>query len=217
MSRFFWDSVFVLTIFIPGVISVVRFNRINKVYYPFLYCIWVGCVNELLSVIRASHGRYTTVNNNVYVLIEALLLTWLFDRLGIFKRKAAFFIMIGILIASWILENFVFGRITANSTYFRILYSFALVLMSITVLNDLVTSDKKNLLRNATFLLCCTFIAYFTYKVLTQAFLVYGLYQSRTFTLSVYAIMKYINLGANLVYGLAVLWMPRKIGFTFPL
>ena len=213
--NFYLYAAFCLTIYIAGVISLVRFKNINEMYYPFIFCVWIGCINETLSIFLMLRGYQSLVNNNIYVLVESLLLIWFLKKIGVFRKHGSLFNLFNILlIIFWVSETFLFKNITQNSTFFRIFYSLVVVLFSITAVNHLVFSNRKNLLGNSTFLLCISFIIYFSYKILVQAFVANGVSRNSSFLLNLYLIMIYINLGVNLLYALAVLWMPEKLRFS---
>ena len=209
--------IFNFSIFIAAVIAWVRFGRINKVYYPILYCVWLAALNELLSFILVKNGFHTSVNNNIYVLLEALLIISFFKNL-VQQPKQIYWYNAGLIaiIIIWIIENIILNKIVGISIYFRIIYSFVIVLLSISTINRLITTVRKNIFRNSIFLLCLAFTIYYTYKILVEAFWLYGLNSSDFFRLQVYRILNYINLFTNLIYALAILWMPKKVAFTLP-
>lgn len=202
-----------LSIYIAGVIAVIRFRKISTIYYPFIFCLWIGGLNETLSVYLALKGYYTLVNNNIYVLIEALLITGFFRKIELLKSGKSFFAAEALIILAWIAENVVWGHITVYSTYFMIFYSFVIVLMSVSAISELVLKPGSNLLQNATFIICISFVLYYTYNVLIHSFLIYGLLKSMTFIRNVYNIRTFINVLTNLLYAMAVLWMPRRFNF----
>ena len=204
--------IFSFSIFLAGIISLFKYNKISKAYYPFIFCIWLACCNELLSAIIITNHHRTSVNNNIYVIIEALLITLLFKNFGIFKKSKLLFYCVTLgLLFCWIIETFIINNITISDIYFRIIYSFVIVLMSITTINEIIFTGRKN---NASFLLCIAFIIYFAFKVLVYAFWISNL--SRDFLSSIFSIMIYINFLTNLIYAVAVLWMPRKLEFSLP-
>ena len=206
---------FSFSIFIAGIIAIFRFKDINKVYYPFLYCIWLGCINEALSYILVRAHYNSSINNNIYVLAESLFILLFFKNLGLFKNSAIlFYCMLTSYILGWSTENFMTNSINSLNVYFTIFYSFTIVLMSVSTINELISSSSTNILRNPVFLICAGFIIYYTLKVLVHSFWLYGLNSSRNFLLKVYIIMIYVNLLSNLIYALAVLWMPRKREYT---
>ena len=205
------------SIFIAGVVAIVRYKQIHKSYYPFIYFIWIGCFNEMVSFYLATNGYYTYINSNIYVLAESILIIYYFRGSNVFKKKSAFFLLIiSVLVTMWIYENLIGLNITTLRGYFRISYSAIIVLLSITHINSIIASIRQNIFKNADFLICASFIIYFTYKILVEAFWLYGLNSSKTFQLGIYDIMAYINLFINLTYALAILWMPRKQLFTMP-
>ncbi len=206
---------FSISIFIVGIIGIIRFKKINAIYYPFLFSIWIGCVTELISLILAENNIRSYVNNNIYIFIESILITFLFKNLGLFKAsKKVFYVLIISLILGWLVENIILGNITTFSVYFTIYSSFIIVLMSITIINRLLVKSRRKFFTNASFLLCIAFIIYFTFQVLVYSFWVYGVQSDSGFLLNIFSIMVYINLLTNLIYALAVLWMHKKQEFT---
>lgn len=199
------------TILVPVVVSWWRYKKIPPVYHPFIWCLWLGLLNEILSFILSRVIHSNAVNSNGYVLAESLFLLWQFQRWQLFSR----FPHVGTVIACsflavWLVENFITGKITAFSSWFRILYSFVTVLMSIIMLNGLLLREKRTLLTHPVFLICAAFSMYYTYNVLVETFWVYGLNRGKAFRVNVYRIMLFINVISNLIYTAAILWIPTK-------
>ena len=205
------------SLFIPALIGWVRFKQIHPTYYPFIFCLWIGLLNEVISYLVTINHHSNAINSNIYVLLEGGLILWQFERWGNFTRKEVYFISYLVLfVAVWIMENFFISRITYFSSYFRILYAAVLSLMSINFMNSIIVRERRSILMNASFLMCAAFIIYYTYKVLVEAFWIYGLNNSSSFRINVYLILTYINLLVNLIFALAVLWIPTKQRFTLP-
>ncbi len=204
------SEIFALSILIAGVISLVRIGRIDRTYYPFIILIWLASLNEILSGFLMYFGFSTLLNNNIYVLCESLLILWFFKKLKtVFKSNTVFIGLSVSLILLWSVENFIIRNIADNiSYYFRICYSFVTVICSITTVNYLIVTERKSLLKMPVFLICIGFITYFTYKILLEAFELYGV--TENFIANVYTILIYLNLIVNLLFALAVLWIPRK-------
>ena len=209
--------IFSFSIAIGAIIGWIRFQKINPAYYPFLYFIWIGFLNEIISYIITHKGYSSAINNNIYVLAESLLIAWQFKNWGLFQRPKYLFIAILFSFAFfWIIEGFFVEGIKYAIPYFRIVYSFVIVLISINMLNKQLVRERKNILKNSIFLICIAFVIYFTYKVIIWSFWVYGLSLSKQFMKNLSAIISYINLLTNLTYTLAVLWMPTKHRFSLP-
>lgn len=212
---FLLNSFCSISIIIAAAIGAWRFRDIHPSFRPFIYCIWVGFINELLSIGLIATGHSNALNSNIYILIEAWLIVWQFYNWGLLRRHRILFPgLLTLITLVWLTENFVMGNLLQFSSWFRIIYSFILVLLSISLLNQQIVIEKEMLLKNPVALICLAFIIYYTYKVLVETFWVYGLIESANFQTKVYLIMNYINLFANLIFALAVLWMPTKHRFT---
>jgi hypothetical protein len=199
------------TIVIPLLIALFKLRKMDHSFIPFLIFIFLGFVTELVSTYQINTGQSNAEVSNIYVLFEALLIIWQFDKWSLFaKAKGLFPLIVLIFFALWLFENFYIASINIFSSYFRVVYSFAIVLMSIHTINMVILNENKSILLNTIFLACIAFILYFTYKVLVEIFWLYGLNGSEQFRGHVYNIMSYINLLANLIYAFAILWVPRK-------
>jgi hypothetical protein len=206
--------IFSFSIIVPAIIGIIKFNKINRIYFPFLLCIWIGLLNELVSELLIDYFHVSNVvNTDIYCLVEALLYTWLFRNLNLFINAKQYFLLIGFLCAAWLTDSFIIAKSTGFNSWFTLIYAFVIVLMSITIMNRLIVQNI-NLLSNSTFLICAALIIYFTLLALTELFWIYGLNSSKSFRLNIYRIMAYINLSVNLIFALAILWMHRKQEFT---
>jgi hypothetical protein len=204
-------------ILLPALVGVIRYKRLDDTFFPFLVLLWVGCLNEILSEVLVYY-RYPTIGNaNIYVLIEGLCILAFFKRQALFDSGSRLYTFLTLfLLLFWVGETLLFASITSLSLYFRIVCSFVIVLLSIQQVNKLLTSTHTPLLTHSLFLICISFIIYFTYKILVYTFWLYGLKKSAAFVMSIYTIMIYINLFCNLIYTIATLWMPRKLPSLLP-
>ncbi|MBL7710759.1 MAG: hypothetical protein JNJ86_16935 [Chitinophagaceae bacterium] len=204
-------ELFSYSIAIAAMISLVRFRRTDRAYLPFFLLMWTGLLNELINTIIISRGFSNAVNTNIYTLIEVALILWFFYNFRIFRhRNLSFGILLLLILSTWIAENFVFSSIRSFSSYFIVFSYFMIVLLSITMINKVQAAERKGLLKNSKFIICTGFILFFTYALLVEIFWIYGLNASKSFRLEVYRIMAYVNLVVNIIYAIAVLWMPRK-------
>jgi hypothetical protein len=216
--NFYISQVFNLLIVIVAILGWIRFKRISPAYYPFLILIWVGTANEIYSAVIINYfSMYNIVNSNLYGLIEALLMLWQFKRWGLFweRRKLYGFLFFFFLII-WIVESVVITKMYLEfNSYFRVFYSFILVLLSLSMINQILMKERNKLARNPTFIICISFIFALTYSLLIEMFFIYRLQLSATFNTNLHYIFIVINLFSNLLYFLAILWMPKKQSFVF--
>ncbi|MDB5196485.1 MAG: hypothetical protein JWP88_856, partial [Flaviaesturariibacter sp.] len=199
------------------VLGIVRWRHADRVYRPFFILLFIGVLNEVVSQCSIHYFHTNALNSNIYVLVEALLLLWQFQCWKLFYRTGVYTLIGGLLMAVWIGECFIFSGIRFFCSYYRICYAFAVVLMSILMVNRLIVNEYQPILKSSAFLICTGFIFYYTYQVLVEIFYLYGLSSSKAFGNSIYHILSYINIFTNLIYAIAILWMPRKREFMLQL
>src|SRR5688572_2083001 len=85
---------FSFSIAIAALIGLVRFEKISPVYYPFLFCTWLALLNEIINYILARATGNNIININIYVLLEAILITWQFKKWGLFYGSTYLYIII---------------------------------------------------------------------------------------------------------------------------
>lgn len=208
---------FSFSILIAAAMGWVRYRRIHPTYHPFLYLCWLSLLNELISYFLIYNGFSNAVNGNLFVLGEVFLITWQlrnWNRVHYFKGFYTVFVLL--CIAFWALEMFLVPAWYQTITCFRIFYSFVIVIMSIECLNRQLSTERGRLLKNPVVLICLAFILYFTYTVIVGVFWIYGFGGSVDFRRNMVWILIYINVLCNLIYALAILWMPAKLRFTLP-
>jgi hypothetical protein len=208
---------FSFSVFIGAVIGWIRYKKIDACFTPFIICLSVAAINEICSFIMTRAHITTAYNNNLYVLFEAMLITWQFKNWGLFNQSRLLFIVLMIMIpAAWIIENCMIFHPSQISVYFRIGYSYLIVMMSVNVMSTLILTVRNSLFRSPEFIICLGFIIYFTNKIVFEAFWLYGLNASRLFTNTLYFWLIWINLIVNLFYAVAMLWIPKKPQFITP-
>lgn len=209
--NFYLILAFSASVFIPGMIGLIRLPQMETRYYPFVCFIWAGCFNEGISIALAMNGKSNYINSNIYVLAASLLLTWFFERNGMFgKARTTYYSLLASLILVWLVEVFWLKHITEITSYFRIIFSFIITLLSIRMVNSILVSGTGEIKRNTIFLICMAFSFYFTYRVLVEAFWIYGLKSSMNFQLLILNVSVFVNLFTNLIYAIALLWIPEK-------
>jgi hypothetical protein len=214
MSIYYVTVVLGFSILLAVVIGLVRFRKIIPAYQPFFFFVWVNCCNHLLSVILIEVFRNNQINGNIYVLIEALILLWLFSSWGLFhKKKLVLYTILVILINVWIFDNLIWHGLNTVNSLFRTVYSFTLTFLSINQINRIMAEERSNILRNSQFLICIAFIIYYTYKATIEVFYLIGLQASNNFYNNLFLIFIFVNLFANLIYAIAALWIPTKQKF----
>jgi hypothetical protein len=186
-------------------------------FHPFIYCIWLASVNEIVSFLLTARHINTAPSNNVYVLAEALLIGWQFKRWNVMSfYKNAFALYTGLMISVWLTENFPFTELAGIKSGFRIISALVIVAMSMNITTRRIFEANEKLALDASFILGTSFIIYFTYRIFIETFLYYGFYTDTYLYTKIFLILSVINLLCNLLYAFALLCIPRKIYYIKP-
>lgn len=196
---------------IAAVIGVWRMKQIDETYYPIIILACVATVNEVLSTILSHTIHSTALNNNIYVLVEAILIVWQFSRWKVFGgAKVIYVVIAGAMATLWSLEQIYILKASDVSVMCRIIFSFIIVFMSMVMCSKAIFENPYNLWRQSTFLICVGFCLFFTYKIVTETFWLNGITMSEPFLLKLLYIMTAINFLTNVLFCLAILWIPKK-------
>jgi hypothetical protein len=216
------NIVFVISqsILFPLIIGLIRLKAVKKNYLPFFCNLSLGCLVEIISYnLIKMHHISNAIPTNIFVLAEWILLFYQFHQWGFLKKqKKNLSLLLGIPVLLWIIENLIFWKIVEFSPYFRVSYSFLLVLMSISKINFMITYDHKNLFRNPVFIICIGFIVYFIYQIVYEWAYQLSRIESTYFTETISYLFGYMNALVNIIFGVAFLLIPvqRKYKLDAP-
>jgi hypothetical protein len=205
------------SILLPIIAGLIRLRRIDKTYQPFFVLLIIGFLTEVISfiLIKQFH-RSNAIPTNLYTAVEACLIFTQFHVWGLLRnRNGLFYGLLLVTLLGWATENLFFGKITEFSPYFRIFYSFFIVLLSVNKINYMITHDNRNLFRNPKFLICIGFIIFFIYMIIYRwAYQVSITSRSEThITDIIIFLMAYVNALTNGIFAIAFLLIPARVRF----
>lgn len=206
-----------LSIVFAMIIGIVRFRNIDPAYYPFIYNVTTVFIVEIVVRVFTITGQPDAyiILINCFSLIDCWLFTWLFHNWGLFNRnrKAYLAIMTGFVLAWIVLTIFVKG-ITKSNYYFRVLYSFALIFFSVSTFNKMIVQERGNIFKNARFWICIGIIIFYTFFTMICVTSISWQSVSRVFRRNLQSVNVFTNLLVNILYAIAMLWIPRNKRFT---
>ena len=215
MDKLLQNFLLSFTIAIPAITGLVRYKIIEKQYRPFTWICWIITLNELLMFVLIRMKIFTFISYNLAIPVICFLYLLQFREWGLFARKKYLFqIIFGTLFLVWIADHFLVNgyRLASRTVYFRVCYSLALVLLSVNSINRQIVSEKKSLLQNSRFLICMGLVVYYTYRIIVDAFSIKGM--SQGFLMQLGDFSRVLLVGLNLLFAVAVLWIPTKKNYT---
>ena len=207
---------------IPFCVALFRWRRTEKTYYPFYILLTLGVIQETVSfwMIHWLH-RTNAPSVNIYGFLECSVIFWQFYCWNGFRSFGSPLTWLYALQAGsfglWAVCNLLFFHLDDFVfPFYRILYPFVIVLLSVNEINLMITHDNRNLYRNPRFVICLGFIVFFLYQILYEgAFLVGGTDKTEVVPSEIIKLFNYVNAFVNGLYLIATLLVPRKRSSTF--
>ena len=218
MSLFFVSVLSACTILLPFSVSIIRWDRVRHTYLPLMLLFCVGILNEIISYFFIRYRSTNNINGNLYVLIDFLLVLWLFKKLSVTlsKRFMKAILILGSIV--WVLDNFIINTPATNNSLFRMVASLFIVIITTDKLNQLFFLNRPYLNRNTDLLLCIGILSYYAYKAFVEAFNVFPMPIDRSYFYSgLWVILGIINIVMNLLFTAAILCIPPKQAFIIRL
>lgn len=211
-----WKFLLSLSVAVPAIIGLFRLKKVDRSYYPFLVYIFVSLANELFVglYLIEQDKKYNILNWQVFNLFEAIVLYWQFYVwLNFTKHRSIANLVFALLIAGWLIENFVHSSIYAFNPVFIISYSFLLLLLSVQAINQIILKQNTTPLhKNAMFIISVAMVLYFIYNIFVYTLQGKGISKTnKQLMTQVFGIRMYINAFTNLVYGLAAFYLPNTL------
>ena len=201
------------SVMIAAFIAAVRFKTVCKNFQPFILFIWLGFINETISLVLIYTKGYNTVNSNIYVLLESMIIFYQFYHWETISRHLYYGLLL-IAFSIWTADNLVWHRLSDNNSMFRIAYSFLVIACSLKEINKLVSCERVSLIKNPVFLICTAFLIYYSCKAFVEVFNAWHLQVSHTFNREIFTILYFADFISNIIYAIALLCIPRKQVFT---
>lgn len=216
MNSFLLSQLLSYTIGFAALSGLVRYRHIPYSYRPFVFICVLALCNEIITTVTAFVYHNNAVNLNLYVLAEGLLYLWLFKRWDSFSSGIAYVFTLSLLCVTWIVDNFIMNSFLTINSLYRVIYSFTLIFLAINQLNRLLLEKRDALVRDPKFLICTGIVIYYSYKATIETFYLFQINFSDRFYIQVHFVLEIVNAFVNLVFALAILWIPRRQKFILP-
>jgi hypothetical protein len=202
--------IFSLSIAVAAIIGLVRFNKIETAYRPFLFYVLVSFANEIISYLLPEQPKkYLLIDLNLFTLFEyCILLTQFYYWKIFFRLEWLLYLLLGGYFVLWVLENFFISHITVYNFIQILVHSFIMVLLSINVINRLAVHESGPLYRNAKFIICIGLIIFFIYNIIVNTLFLNA--ESKPLALKIFNIRVYVNSLTNVLFAFGVYFIPEK-------
>jgi hypothetical protein len=197
-----------LSIFLPTLAGLFLFLK-NKTITPFLLCLFLGSMVTILPILIKGCYLLNSIIN-IYILFELVLFLFQFKKWGLFKKKLNFYVLIFLSMLVWLYTGIYISDIGIRNTYFRLFYSFILVLIATDFVNK-IAFERIKLMKDYRFIICIGFIIFYFYNIIIESFCLTKLGFSSQFIYNIFNIKSYLNAFVNLLYFVALLCIHKKM------
>lgn len=210
MTSGIWKFILSMSVAFPAIAGLIRFRKITPAYRPFLIYLVVSLANELLNglvIIPNNFRKAEALDWSLFNLFEAVILLTQFYYWKRFDRhKKKFQALFIIVVCGWMFENFIAENIYHFNPIFLICYSFILVLLSVQTINYIIVNEGRlPLIKNSMFIISTAMIVFFVYDIFVYTLAAKGIKSY------IFHIFISINTVVNLLYGIGVCFIPKKI------
>ncbi len=196
-----------------AVMAIFRYRNADTDFHPFIYLLWMGFINEALSTMLIKTGHSNAINNNIYVLLEAGLLLWQFYKWGVLKRYGWMYVIAGVLVGlGWGLENVWLGEIRSFDNLFRMYTAVLVISLALIKLTQRAAEIRERRYTKTCFLICAGLLLYFCVNLYLEILLHF--FHTATWTGALFWWSGWVNIVANILFFIAVLWIPGKAFYT---
>lgn len=205
-----------LIVLFPAISGVIRWKQISPRYRPFIILMMIAVLTEVINYIAIDLTSDNNAVINIYSLVESLLIISQFYFWRYYSNTRRWYPWFGIAcIIIWIVENLVISKIGYVGTVFRISSAFVLITLSINEINYIIINESRNLLRNARFLICTSFLIYFLYQLLLEGSLYISAQGKNAPVDQLIYLYNFMNGFINIIYGIAVWFIPKRTSLHF--
>ena len=197
-----------LSIFLPTLAGLFLFLK-NKTITPFLLCLFLGSMVTILPILIKGCYLLNSIIN-IYILFELVLFLFQFKKWGLFKKKFNFYVHIFLSMLVWLYTGICISDIGIRNTYFRLFYSFILVLIATDFVNK-IAFERIKLMKDYRFIICIGFIIFYFYNIIIESFCLTKLGFSSQFIYNIFNIKSYLNAFVNLLYFVALVCIHKKM------
>lgn len=205
-----------LTGLIPFIYGMIKFKRINRIFYSFIFLISLGCFTEIIvrALIILNELNISRIFINIYILCEGFIFIIIFKQWQIIKRKSTFYILSIILLLTWLIDNFWINSINQINSIYNILYSILIVQFAINLFQQSTFNSSKSTFRDPYFIISSTLILNYSYRSIFESLYLFKLEFSNNFYLNAFIILVTLNVFSNCTFTYAIFCMRQRKKLT---
>lgn len=218
INTFLFASIVGLFSVVPAFVGVLKLRSINKIFRPFIFLVLVYCFINLFGnvCIIINKAYLNTVITNLFVLFDFIYIYFIISYWGDKKIKLIDYIIIFLFLLLWIFDNVIISNLLDTNSVFRIIYSLAISMRSISLLIYTISKYRNRLFSNSIFLISLTFMVYYTYKGVYEILYMFSSEMHIDILKAIHFALLSIIFISYILFTIAILCMKKPIKLITP-
>lgn len=201
------------SIILPAILAIARFRHVQKTYYLFFILVFLRFLHEVMAEILAFTIRNNMYVYNISVLLEGLIIVYLFRSWNLFTGNNRFFrAYVVFFIAFWTIFYLGFGLLKTFYSQFLVFENFSVVFICITFLNKMISDPATDIKKNPKFIIAIALLINNTLNCFINVFWIFDYHLVANFG-NLSTVVVSANLVSYILFAYAILLMPAKPQF----
>ncbi len=198
---------------ILATVAIFLYRRVMPGYRPMLLFVIALLIIEVLLSFFELEGKFSKVMYSCHYVVEGLLICWLAQKMGIFRRPYLLPAALTIIVGCWLVERFITGEMDGSLSWSRVVTSVVIALIGIAILTQTLTSTTGSLLRNALFLFSVALVFNYAISAIMELYALTVSNPSMEFMRILYYAGAALSIITNLFYLKAILCAPKRLTY----
>lgn len=196
-------------ILFPLLAALIRWPDAMSRQWPIVTLLALGLISEYAVWLAVQAGHTWAPANNLYILADSILIPTQFAVWGFLSRKFLPALIIPLFLL-WIYFHIWPGSLTIVNVYYRIIYSFLILLLTISSINYLIINSRRQVYFHPVFIFLAGFLIFYIYQLIYETAFAFSLVGDEDLSILLNRTFALINFVCNAMYGLAICSIPAN-------
>lgn len=208
-----------MSCFIPALLGIIRYRKIDNVYYPFIWVMVYDFISEFTAGLPSVVSQYNGMIDIMYTFypfISSFLYLLFFIRIKLIKNHLPIILMPPVAFGFYALFSMQYDPpffSTPLLIYFDAGFGLFNIIMAILLMGSQVTQTKTPAFKNPKIIIAFGYILMNTFFVFVKLLMLGHIVEGSAINNDIYTIFKVLNSSSYLIYAWAIICIPLKMKY----
>lgn len=213
MNLYSISHISAFSILLPLAVAIWKYKRIGRKYFLLVVLLLIGGINDVASYCIISFKGSNTFNDNIYQLVEFVLLVLLFKRWPS-ERNSRFHSLILIIgLTAWIIDNCIYHSPFENTSVYRLVCAVLIVFVCIDQVNLMILNRHTSIIASD-MMICIGLLLYHLYAAIIESFQLFPIQMNRPFYMRLWFVHCSLSILTNILITIAFICHQTKPNYT---